>query len=54
MGKPEFKRQLGRPTRRWENKSSRISVGVMDWVNLAHDRERRRDVVNAIMNFRIP
>jgi len=55
--KPEGKRQLGRPRRRWENniKIDRREVGGgEDWMELAKDRERWRALVNTVMNFRDP
>ena len=57
-GKPEGKRPLGRPRSRWEDniKVDLQEVGWygMDWINLALDRDRRRALVNAVMNFRVP
>jgi len=57
MGKPEGKRPLGRPRRRWEdnNKMDLQEVGceVMDWIELAPDRGRWRALVNAVMNLRV-
>ena len=58
MGKPEGKRPLGRPMRRWEGKIKmdlqEVGCGSMDWIELAHDRERWRDFLNAVMNLRFP
>jgi hypothetical protein len=58
MGKPERKRLLGRPRRRWEDniKMDVKQVGCegMDWIELAEDRDRLRAVVNAVMNLRVP
>ena len=58
MGKPEGRRPLGRPTRRWEDNIKidprEVGWGGMDWINLAQDRERWRALVNAVMNLRVP
>jgi hypothetical protein len=44
MGKPEGKRPLSRPRCRWENNIKNVSLrnamGVVDWINLAQDRDR--------------
>jgi hypothetical protein len=56
--KPEAKRPLGRPRRRWEGNIKmdiqEVGLGSMDWIELAHDRERWQDLVNALMNLRVP
>jgi hypothetical protein len=58
VGKPEGKRPLGRPRRRWMDniKMDLLEVGlsVVDWIGLAQDRYRWRDLVNAVMNLRVP
>jgi len=58
VGKPEGKRQLGRPRRRWDDniKMGLPEVGCegMDWVELTHGRDRWRALVNAVMNLRVP
>jgi hypothetical protein len=50
MEKPEGKRPLGRPRRRWENDIRmylrEIGSGSVDWIQLAQDRDRWRAVVN--------
>jgi hypothetical protein len=56
--KPEGKRQLGRPRRRWEYniKMDIQEVGCVgiDWIDLAKDMDRWRVLVNAVMNFPVP
>jgi hypothetical protein len=57
VGKPEGKRPLGRPRRRWEDgirmDLGEIGLGGVDWVRLAQDRDRWRAVVSAVMNIRV-
>ena len=58
VGKPEGKRPLGRPRRRWEDntKTDLQEVGCVgiDWIELAQDRDRWWALVNAVMNLRVP
>jgi hypothetical protein len=57
MGKPEGKRPLGRPKRRWEDgirmDLRKIGWGSVDWIQLAQDRDRWRSLVNTVMNLRV-
>jgi hypothetical protein len=56
VGKPEGKRPLGRPRRRWEDGIRmglrETGLGGVDWIRLAQDRGRWRAVVSAVMNLR--
>ena len=58
MGKPEGKRPLGRPRRRWEDNIKmdlqEVGCGYVDWIGLAQDRGRWRTLVSAVMNLRVP
>ena len=58
VGKPEGKRPLGRPRRRWVNNIrmdlQEVGCWYMDWIGLAQDRDSWRTLVSAVMNFRDP
>ena len=57
VGKPEGKRPLGRPRRRWEDNIKtdlkEVGRGYGDWMELAEDRDRWRALVSTVMNFRV-
>ena len=57
VGKPEGKRPLGRPWRRWVNNIwmdlQEVGCGH-DWIELSEDRDGWRKLVNAVMNLRVP
>jgi hypothetical protein len=58
VGKPEGKRTLGRPRRRWVDniKMNLREIGWdgIDWLDLAQDRDQWRALVNTVMNLRVP
>ena len=58
VGKPEGRRPLGRPRRRWEDTIRmdlrEVGCGCVDWMELAQDRDRWRALVSAVMNLRVP
>jgi len=58
VGKPEGNRLLGRLRRRWEDNIKmdlqEMGCGGMDWIDLAHDMDRWRALVSAVMNLRVP
>jgi hypothetical protein len=58
VGKPEGKRPLGRPRRRWVD-NIKMDLGGegwgdVDWIRLAHDRNRWKALVNSVLNLRVP
>jgi hypothetical protein len=57
VGKPEGKRPLGRPRRRWVDNIKRnlrnIGWDGIDWIDLAQDRDQWRALVNTVMNLRV-
>jgi hypothetical protein len=57
VGKPEGRRPLGRPRRRWEDNIKmdlrEVRWGGMDWINLAQDRDRWRALVYTVINLRV-
>jgi hypothetical protein len=58
VGKPEGKRPLGRPRRRWVDNIrmylGEVGWGDVDWIGMAKDRNRRRALVNSVLNLRVP
>ena len=58
VGKHAGKRPMGRPSRRWEDNIKmdlqEVECGGMDWIELAHEGDRWRALVNAVMNLRVP
>jgi hypothetical protein len=58
VGRPEGRRPLGRPRRRWEDNIKidlrEIGFGDVDWIHWAEDRDRWRALVNTVMNLRVP
>jgi hypothetical protein len=57
VGKSEGKKPLGTSRRRWEDNNEmdlqKVGSGDMEWIELAHDKERWRALVNAVMNLRV-
>jgi hypothetical protein len=58
VGRPEGKRPLGIPRRRWEDNIKKdlkaIEIDGSNWILLAQDRVQWRDFVSAVMNLRVP
>jgi hypothetical protein len=57
VGKPEGKRPLGRPRRRWVDNIrmdlGEIGFGGVDWIDLVQDRDKQRALANAVINLRV-
>jgi hypothetical protein len=57
VGKPEEKRPLGRPRRRWEDNIKRdvqeVGGGRGDWMELAQDRNRWRALVSTVKKLQV-
>ena len=57
VGKPEGRRPLGRPRRRWEDNIRidlrEVGCGCVDWMELAQDRDRWRALVSTVINLRV-
>ena len=55
VGKPEGRRQLGRPRRRWADNIrmdiQEVGCVFVDWIGLAQNRDRWRTVLKAVMNL---
>jgi len=58
VGKPEGKRPLGRPRRRWVDNIrtdlQEVGCGYIDWIGLTQDRGRWQTLVSVVMNLRVP
>jgi hypothetical protein len=58
VGKPERKRPLGKPRRRWVDNIrmdlGEVGLGDVDWIGLAKDRNRWRALVNSVLNLWVP
>jgi len=58
LGKPDGRRPLGRPTRRWVDNIKmdlqEVGCGYMDWIELAQYREGWRTLVSAVIKLRVP
>ena len=58
VGKPEGRRPLGSPRRRWEDNIRmdlrEVGCGCVDWMELDQDRDRWRGLVSAVMNLLVP
>jgi len=58
VGKPEGRRPLGRPSRRWvyniRTDLQEVGCGYMDWIGLAQDSDKWRTLMSAVMNLGVP
>jgi hypothetical protein len=58
VGKPEGKRPMGRPRRKWKNDIKmvlqEVECGHINWIEMAQERYSLRALVTAVMNFLIP
>jgi hypothetical protein len=58
VGKPEGKRPLGRPRHRWEDNIKmdveEVGAGRGDWMEVAQDRDRWRELLSTVKNLRVP
>jgi hypothetical protein len=58
VGRPEVRRPLGRPRRRWEDNIKmdlqEMGCGGLNWIELAQDRDRWWALVDAVMNLQVP
>jgi hypothetical protein len=58
VARPEGKRPLGRPRRRWEDNIKmdlrEIGINGENWIRLAQDRVQLRACLNTVMNLRVP
>jgi hypothetical protein len=58
VGRPEGRRPLGRPRRRWKDSIKmdlrEIGFGDVDWIHLAQNKDSWRALVNTVMNLRVP
>jgi hypothetical protein len=58
VGKPEGKRPLGRPRRKWLDNIrmdvGEVEWGVVDWIGMAQNRDRWRGLVNLVLNVSVP
>jgi len=58
LGKPEVRRPLGRPRRRWVDNIrmdlKEVGCRYMNWIGLAQDRDRCRTLVSTVKSLRVP